>query len=64
LAWFAYSQEELARGMDRREFAELMGFSLLGLFLYTMASLMIWFVMIGPKFRQLTRRDRSSSEGD
>ena len=64
LAWFAYSQEQLAQGMDRREFAELVGFSLLGLFLYTMASLMIWFVMIGPKFRQLTRRNQSSSEGD
>jgi ABC-type transport system involved in multi-copper enzyme maturation permease subunit len=63
-AWFAYPREELARGMDRREFGELMGFSLLGLFLYTMASLMIWFVMIGPKFRQLTRRNQSSSEAE
>ena len=62
LAWFAYSQDELSRGMDRKDFMELMGFSLLGLFLYTMASLMMWFVMIGPRFRQLTRRNQSSSE--
>ncbi len=64
LGWFAYSQEELARSGDRKEFAELTGFSLLGLFLYTMASLMLWFVLIGPKFRQLTRRDQSSSESE
>jgi ABC-type transport system involved in multi-copper enzyme maturation permease subunit len=62
LAWFAYSPENLARDFNHREFPELMGFSLLGLFLWSMASLMLWFVLIGPRFRHLTRRDQSSSE--
>src|SRR3989442_1190906 len=64
LAFFPYPQENLPRAFTRREFGELTGFSLLGLFLYEMASLMLWFVMIGPKFRQLTRRDQSSSESE
>jgi ABC-type transport system involved in multi-copper enzyme maturation permease subunit len=64
LGLFAYSPDDLGRNFARREFAELMGFCLLGLFLWVMASLMLWFVLIGPKFRQLTRRDQSSSEGD
>ncbi len=63
LGWFAYSPENLAREFQHgREFPELMGFSLLGLFLWSMGGLMLWFVLIGPRFRHLTRRDQSSSE--
>ncbi len=64
LGFLAYSHEDLARNFNRREFAELFGFCLLGLFLWTMASLMLWFVLIGPKFRSLTRRDQTSSENE
>ncbi len=62
LGWLAYSQESLAREFNQGDGAQLLGFSFLGLFLWTMAGLMLWFVLIAPKFRQLTRRDQSSSE--
>jgi ABC-type transport system involved in multi-copper enzyme maturation permease subunit len=64
LGLFAYSHNDFASGFGRRDFGELVGFSLLGLFLYTMAALMLWFVLIGPRFRHLTRRDQSSSESE
>jgi ABC-type transport system involved in multi-copper enzyme maturation permease subunit len=62
LGLLAYSPENLARDFQHNEMIKLFGFSLLGLFLWTMAGLMLWFVLIGPKFRHLTRRDQSSSE--
>jgi hypothetical protein len=62
LGLFAYSVEDVSRNFSRREFGELVGFSLLGLFLYTMAGLMLWFVLIGPRFRHMTRRDQTSEE--
>jgi ABC-type transport system involved in multi-copper enzyme maturation permease subunit len=64
MGMLAYSHEDLEHNFTHREFAEFLGFSVLGLFLWTMASLMLWFVMIGPKFRQLTRRDQTSSESE
>jgi ABC-type transport system involved in multi-copper enzyme maturation permease subunit len=62
LGFLAYSPEDLAHNFRHEEFAKLLGFCLLGLFLWTMASLMLWFVLIGPRFRALTRRNQSSSE--
>ena len=65
LGVFAYPQEDLADGRGRDNvFLYLLGYSLLGIFLYTMASLMLWFVLIQPRFRYLTRRDQSSSEAE
>src|SRR5207248_2364351 len=44
LGVFAYTQENLSeRGNGHHFFGEMLGFSLLGVFLYTMATLMIWF---------------------
>jgi hypothetical protein len=62
LGFLAYSPEDLGHNFGHREFAELLAFCLLGLFLWIMGSLMLWFVLIGPRFRALTRRDQSSSE--
>jgi ABC-type transport system involved in multi-copper enzyme maturation permease subunit len=60
---FAYCSEDLSHGFGPgSEFPQFLGFSLLGLFLWTMAALMLWFVLIVPRFRHLTRRDQSSSE--
>jgi hypothetical protein len=65
LGVFAYNQEDLSERMAGHHFfAEMLGFCLLGVFLYTMASLMLWFVLIVPRFRSLTRRDQSSSEAE
>jgi ABC-type transport system involved in multi-copper enzyme maturation permease subunit len=62
LGFLCYSPQDLAQHYNHTEPTQLLGFSILGLFLWTMAGLMLWFVLIGPKFRQLTRRDQSSSE--
>lgn len=62
LGFLAYSQESLSRDFNHSDGKQLLGFSFLGLFLWTMAGLMLWFVLIVPKFRQLTRRDQTSSE--
>jgi ABC-type transport system involved in multi-copper enzyme maturation permease subunit len=62
LGFLAYSQDSLSREFNHSDGMQFLGFSLLGLFLWTMAGLMLWFVLIVPKFRQLTRRDQSSSE--
>jgi hypothetical protein len=41
--------------MDRHSW-EFVGFSVLGLFLWAAAAVFLWFVILVPKFRSVTRR--------
>lgn len=58
---FAYPSWDVTFPFGRRDFGEMAGFCLLGLFLYGTACLMLWFVLIAPRFRQMTRRDQTSA---
>ena len=44
------------RMMREQKFWEFMGFSVLGLFLWTFLSVVIWFGLLAPKFRHIARR--------
>ena len=44
-------------GQARGEFAELLSFCLVGLFLWALACFIMWFGVLIPKFRQITRRE-------
>jgi hypothetical protein len=57
LAWNAFSWEQFNRDWERdQNFWELVGFSILGLFLSALLSTLIWFFMLLPMFRRQTRR--------
>jgi ABC-type transport system involved in multi-copper enzyme maturation permease subunit len=58
---FAYPAWDPSFTFGPRDFGEMVGFSLLGLFLWTMACLMLWFVLIAPRFRQMAKRDQTST---
>jgi ABC-type transport system involved in multi-copper enzyme maturation permease subunit len=53
----AYSWEDLSRDFDFRDFRELICFGLVGLFLWGMGSIILWFGVLLPKFRLMTRRE-------
>lgn len=61
---FAYPAWDVRFAFGPRDFGEMVGFSLLGLFLWTMACLMMWFVLIAPRFRQMARRDQTSTDDE
>jgi ABC-type transport system involved in multi-copper enzyme maturation permease subunit len=53
----AYSWDDLGRNFNRREFGEVIAFCLVGLFLWAMGSLILWYGVLVPKFRLITRRE-------
>ena len=54
----AYSWEDLAVNFNRHDkLGELVVFSLIGLFLWALACVILWYGVLVPKFRQLTRRE-------
>lgn len=60
LAFNAYSWREIHEiGFDRhdRSYLELIIFSIVGLFLWTAACLLLWFAILVPTFRRLMRRE-------
>ncbi|HZZ81204.1 MAG TPA: ABC transporter permease subunit [Gemmataceae bacterium] len=52
----AYSWSDIGREFNR-DFRDFIGFSLVGLFLWTMGSVILWFGILLPKFRLMTRRE-------
>jgi hypothetical protein len=54
LGFCAFGWDE--RMMREREFWEILGFCLLGLFLWLFMSGILWFAILVPKFRHLARR--------
>jgi ABC-type transport system involved in multi-copper enzyme maturation permease subunit len=53
----AYSWEDLGHNFSRREFGEWIAFSMVGLFLWAMGGLILWYGVLVPKFRLITRRE-------
>ena len=53
----AYSWEDLWRNFTRREFGEMILFCLVGLFLWGVGSLILWYGMLAPRFRLIARRE-------
>ncbi len=54
-AFCSFSWQEVDRNIDRH-WMELMGFSLLGIVLWLLLCVMIWFGILVPKFRVIARR--------
>jgi len=58
IAFCSYSWENLAHAFHRQEFgSEMIIFSLIGLFLWAMGCLILWYGILIPKFREITRRE-------
>lgn len=58
-AWCSFSWDDFNReivGVRDRTFWEFIGFSVLGLLLWGAASVILWFAILIPKFRRITRR--------
>ena len=53
----AYSWQDLAQNFNHREMTELLVFSMIGLFLWAMGCVILWFGVLVPKFRQIARRE-------
>lgn len=53
----AYSWEDLGNQWSRREIVELIAFCLIGLFLWGMGGLIMWYGVLVPKFRLIARRE-------
>ena len=56
LALFAFSGQEFNNNWGSREMAEIIGFCILGLFLWGMASFIFWTALLAPRFRVFTGR--------
>jgi ABC-type transport system involved in multi-copper enzyme maturation permease subunit len=58
IGFCSYSWENLAHDFTQRDFgAEMLVFCLIGLFLWAMACLILWYGLLIPKFREITRRE-------
>ena len=57
MAFCAYSWMDLERFFHHRDEVHLLVFSLLGLFLWAAACLVMWYGVLVPRFRQLARRE-------
>lgn len=55
-AFCSFSWEELDRAFERQWYLELTGFSILGIFLWLLLCVVIWFGILVPKFRHVARR--------
>ena len=54
----AYSWEDLTFNFNRHDkLGELLAFCLIGLFLWALACVIMWYGVLIPKFRQMTRRE-------
>jgi ABC-type transport system involved in multi-copper enzyme maturation permease subunit len=56
-AWCSFPLIDRHHFAREREFWELLGFSLLGLFLWAVACVILWFGVLAPTFRRLARRN-------
>jgi ABC-type transport system involved in multi-copper enzyme maturation permease subunit len=56
-AWCSFPLSDHHRLAQERVFWELLGMSLVGLFLWTVACAIFWFGLLVPKFKQITRRN-------
>ena len=58
LGYCAYSYEDLAVNFNRHDdWGHMLFFSVIGLFLWAIACMFLWYGILVPKFRQLTRRE-------
>jgi hypothetical protein len=57
LSFGAYSWQDLAQNHNHREMTKLIVFSMIGLFLWSMGCVVLWFGILVPKFRQIARRE-------
>jgi ABC-type transport system involved in multi-copper enzyme maturation permease subunit len=56
-AWCSFPLSDHHHMAQQREFWELLGMSLVGLFLWTVACAILWFGILVPKFKLLARRN-------
>jgi ABC-type transport system involved in multi-copper enzyme maturation permease subunit len=56
-AWCSFPLIDRNHFAREREFWELLGFSLVGLFLWAVACVILWFGVLAPTFRRLARRN-------
>jgi hypothetical protein len=56
---FAYSWDELARDFHRREETEVIAHCFVGLFLWAVTCAALWYGLLLPKFRAVSRREAS-----
>jgi ABC-type transport system involved in multi-copper enzyme maturation permease subunit len=56
-AWCSFPLIDRHHFAQERQFWELLGMSLAGLFLWAVACAVLWFGVLAPKFRQLARRN-------
>ncbi|MCI0376091.1 MAG: ABC transporter permease subunit [Gemmataceae bacterium] len=53
----SFSGHEFGHDMGSREMNEMIGFCILGLFIWIVACMVFWSALLAPRFRQLTGRD-------
>jgi ABC-type transport system involved in multi-copper enzyme maturation permease subunit len=56
-AFSSFSWHQFHNDLNRRELAELFAFCLLGLVLWTMVCVLVWFAILVPTFRRIARRE-------
>jgi ABC-type transport system involved in multi-copper enzyme maturation permease subunit len=57
LAFCSYTGHDLEQQFGRRIFSEILPFCVVGLFLWVVGCFVMWFGMLVPKFRQVSRRE-------
>lgn len=57
LGVFAFTGQDFAHDWGSREMAEMVGFSILGMFIWGAAGLIFWSTVLSPRFRQFTGRE-------
>jgi hypothetical protein len=57
LVFFSFSWDQFRVEHHDRWYWEVVGFSVLGLFLWSMACVILWFGVLAPMFRRITRRE-------
>lgn len=57
LGMFAYTGQDFAHDWGTREMAEMIGFCILGVFIWGVAALIFWTTALSPRFRQFTGRE-------
>ena len=53
----AFTREDFVNEWNSREMAEMMGFSILGMFIWGVAALILWVGFLSPRFRVFTGRE-------
>jgi ABC-type transport system involved in multi-copper enzyme maturation permease subunit len=57
MGFLSYSWDDLARDFGHREEGEIMAYCFVGLFLWAGACWFLWYGLLLPKFREITRRE-------